>query len=500
MKLPLLFVPFLGLSLVSNAQQRPNIIVINADDLGYGDVSCNGMTQTSTPNIDRIATEGLRFTNMHTTSATSTPSRFSLLTGAYAWRTPGTGVAPGDAAMIITPEMKTLPAMLQRGGYITAAIGKWHLGIGAERGKQDWNNEISPALKDIGFDYSYIMAATGDRVPCVFIEQGKIVGLEANDPIAVSYSTPFDGEPTGKDNPELLKLHPSHGHDQTIVNGISRIGYMKGGKSALWVDENIADSITAHALQFIDKNYKKPFFLYFATNDIHVPRAPHQRFVGKSGMGARGDAILELDWSVGEILKKLDELGIAGNTILIFTSDNGPVVDDGYKDQAIELLGNHCPSSWMRGGKYSIFEAGTRVPCVIRWKDKIPENKTSDAVVCNVDLFATLAAFAEINLEENEAPDSQNLHDVFLGKDKKGRKWLVEDAYSRSITKGNWKYIKPSKQAKIAWQTGIETGCNEMEQLYNIKKDPAETNNQAQKHPRKVEKLKRMLEQIEKQK
>lgn len=499
MNLRLLLFSLFGISFISQAQQKPNIIIINADDLGFGDVSCNGMTQAVTPNIDRIAAEGLRFTNMHATSATSTPSRFSLLTGTYAWRVPGTGVAPGDAAMIITPEMQTLPAMLQRGGYTTAAVGKWHLGIGSERGNQDWNHEISPALKDIGFDYSYIMAATGDRVPCVFIEQGKIVGLEADDPIEVSYSNPFDGEPTGKNNPEQLKLHPSHGHDQAIVNGISRIGYMKGGKSALWVDEDIADSITAHALQFIDENHKQPFFLYFATNDIHVPRTPHQRFVGKSGMGARGDAILELDWSVGEIIKKLVELGIDDNTLLIFTSDNGPVIDDGYQDQAVELLDNHKPSSWMRGGKYSIFEAGTCIPCIVRWTDKSPQNKTTNAAISQVDLFATLAAVAGIQLQTNEAPDSQNLQNVLLGKDKKGRDWLVEDAYSRSIIKGNWKYIKPSKQSKVAWQTGIETGCDEMEQLYNIKKDPSETNNLAQKHPKKAKKLRLLLQEIENQ-
>ena len=269
--------------------EKPNVLFIYADDIGFGDLSCNGTSAVRTPNVEILASEGIRFTNAHCGAATSTPSRYAMLTGEYAWRRQGTGIAAGNAAMIIKPERYTIADMFKEAGYQTAVVGKWHLGLGDKTGEQDWNSVVKPNPSDIGFDYSYIMAATADRTPCMFMENGKGVGLDPNDPVYVSYTENFPGEPTGKDNPELLRMHPSHGHDQSIVNGISRIGYMKGGKSALWRDEDIADSITTHAIEFIEKSQKsgEPFFLYLATNDIHVPRVPHERFIGKSGMGPR---------------------------------------------------------------------------------------------------------------------------------------------------------------------------------------------------------------------
>ena len=229
----------------TQAPQKPNVIVILADDLGYGDLKCYGAKNVETPHVDKLASEGIRFTNAHTVAATRPPSRYSLLTGEYAWRRPDTDIAAGDVKMIIRPEQYTMADMFKSAGYATAAIGKWHLGLGDKTGGQDWNAPLPAALGDLGFDYHYIMAATADRVPCVFIENGKVANYDPSDPIEVSYTKNFPGEPTGKDNPELLyNLHPSNGHDMSIVNGISRIGFMKGGGKALWKDENIADSIT----------------------------------------------------------------------------------------------------------------------------------------------------------------------------------------------------------------------------------------------------------------
>ncbi|MFZ0429363.1 MAG: sulfatase-like hydrolase/transferase, partial [Acidobacteriota bacterium] len=248
------------------AAESPNIVLIYTDDVGYGDVSCYGATRIRTPNIDRLSREGLRFTDAHSAAASCTPSRFALLTGRFPWRQAGTGILPGDAALIIRPGTLTLASTLHAAGYRTGVVGKWHLGLGD--GKLDWNGRIAPGPLEIGFDYSFLIPATGDRVPCVFVENHRVVGLDPSDPIEVSYTTPFPGEPTGKDHPELLKLKPSHGHDQAIVNGISRIGYMKGGQAARWIDEDIADVLTRKAVQFIADSQSGPFFLYFATHDI----------------------------------------------------------------------------------------------------------------------------------------------------------------------------------------------------------------------------------------
>lgn len=464
--------------------QHPNVIVIYTDDVGYGDLACYGATSVKTPNADRLAKEGLRFTNAHSPAATCTPSRYALLTGEYSWRRSGTGVAQGDAPMIVTPERYTLPDMFKQAGYTTGAVGKWHLGLGA-KGSQNWNGVMSPGLIDIGFDYSYIMAATGDRVPCVFMENQRVANLDPNDPIEVSYTKPFEGEPTGKNNPEMLKLHPSHGHDQALINGVSRIGYMRGGKSALWNDENIADSITIKAVNFIKNNKNKPFFLYFATNDIHVPRVPHPRFVGQTTMGARGDAIAELDWSIGQILETLDKNGLTDNTIVILTSDNGPVVDDGYKDRAVELLGSHKPAGILRGGKYSTFEAGTRVPFIVRYPNKIKKG-TSDALVCQLDMLSSFAAFLGQKLTDDAAPDSFDQWSAWTGKDKKGRDYLIEATNSAtlSMVKNNWKYIEPSKGVAFDKYTNIELGNDPKPQLYNLKKDIGEKANVADKNPK----------------
>jgi len=398
-------------------EKQPNVIFIIADDLGYGDMSCYGAHRVQTPHVDALASSGIRFTDAHAVASTSTPSRYSLFTGHYAWRRNDTGIARGDAGMVIRPEQTTIADMFKSAGYTTGAIGKWHLGLGDKTGTQDWNKKVSPGPEDLGFDYSCLMAATGDRVPCVWMENQQVLNYDPSAPIEVSYTKPFPGEPTGKNNPELLtnlKPSPNHGHNQAIVNGISRIGYMKGGGKALWKDEDIADTIIAKTVGFIERNSDKPFFLYVGTNDVHVPRFPHPRFVGKSGMGYRGDAILQFDYTVGKILEALEKQGLRENTLIVLSSDNGPVVDDGYQDQAVELLGDHRPWGNLRGGKYSNFEAGTRVPFIVSWPDKVKKGKTSDALVSQIDLFASMAELVGQEMQSGAGVDSQNQLKAFL--------------------------------------------------------------------------------------
>jgi arylsulfatase A-like enzyme len=466
---------------------KPNIILILADDLGYGDIGCYGASKVSTPNIDRVAREGLRFTDAHSSSATCTPSRYALLTGEYPWRKRGTGVLPGNAALVIDTDQTTLPGVLRRSGYRNGAVGKWHLGLGLQGGP-NWNGEIKPGPLELGFDYSFIMPATGDRVPCVYVEGHQVVGLDPVDPIQVSFGQPIGTEPTGKDHPELLKLHPSHGHDQAIVNGISRIGYMSGGKSALWKDEDMADTFTKKAVGFIEQNKASPFFLYFATHDIHVPRVPHPRFAGKSGCGVRGDVIVQFDWCVGQILETLDRLELSRNTFVIVSSDNGPVVDDGYKDGAVKDLNGHKPAGPLRGGKYSNFEGATRVPLLVRWPGHIKPG-VSDALVAQIDLMASFAALVGQSLSPGEARDSRNYLSSFLGDSKIGRDNLVEHAGTLSVRHGPWKYIELGRGARFNPSTNTEMGNDPEGQLYELGADLAETKNLMQLKPEKAREL-----------
>ncbi|MEI7984867.1 MAG: arylsulfatase [Armatimonadota bacterium] len=474
------------------ATAKPNIVVIYADDLGYGDVSAYGAKAVKTPNVDRLAAKGLKFTNAYATSATCTPSRFSLLTGTYAFRQKGTAVLPGNATLIVPTDKATLPSMMQRAGYKTGVVGKWHLGLGKADVEQNWNKEIMPGPREVGFDYSFIMAATGDRVPCVYLENQEVVGLVPTDPIQVSYKTSFPGEPTGISLIDRLKMKPSQGHNQSVINGIPRIGYMRGGNDALWRDEDQADTFTERGINFIKENKDHPFFLYFATHDIHVPRVPHQRFVGKTTMGARGDAIVEFDWIVGQLTATLDRLKLTDNTIIILSSDNGPVLDDGYQDKANELVGTHLPAGPLRGGKYSIFEAGTRVPFIVSWPGHVRKG-TSKAIVSQIDFLSTFASFLDQPLKPDEGVDSLSLLDALFGKSNIGRTTFIEYAGTLAIREGNWKYIAPSTKSAYDASTRIELGNSKEPQLYDLAKDPGEKVNLASKNPDIVKRLSQLL-------
>ena len=471
--------------------QQPNIIIILADDLGFGDVSAYGSTTISTPNIDRLAHGGVRFNNGYATSATSTPSRYALMTGMYPWRNENARILPGDAPLIISTEQYTLPRMMQRNGYATGAVGKWHLGMGD--GNVDWNRTVKPGAREIGFDYSCIIAATNDRVPTVYVENGDVVGRDSADPIRVSYEANFEDEPTALTHPELLKMEWSHGHNNSIVNGIPRIGFMQGGEKARWVDEDMADYFAEKVRDFIDRHREEPFFLYYGLHEPHVPRAPHGRFAGTTGMGPRGDAIAEADWCVGALLEHLERRGLLENTLIVFTSDNGPVLDDGYKDGAAELAGNHRPGGGLRGGKYSLFDAGTHVPLFVYWKGTVAP-AVSEALVCQLDLPASLAFLTGGALPQGL--DSRNTLNAFLGRSDKARENLVLEAEKRlALREGDWVLIPPYK-GKSRNITGNELGNLFGFGLFNLRKDPAQRENLAKQEPDRLECMKAQLQAI----
>ncbi|MFC2101505.1 arylsulfatase [Bacteroidota bacterium] len=497
---PLLWLLVLALAGCSSHEKKedtthPNIILIYADDLGFGDTGCYGATSFETPGIDRLAAEGLRFTQGYASSATCSPSRYGLLTGVYPWRNERARVLSGEAPLLIDTAMQTLPEILQKAGYVTGVVGKWHLGLGD--GNINWNSHITPGPNEIGFDYAYIMAATNDRVPTVYLENGKVVRLNPDDPLEVSYKENFPGEPTGKENPELLKLIPSHGHDMSIHNGISRIGFMRGGKSALWVDENMADTFLLRAERFIENNRDHPFFLYYALTQPHVPRTPHPRFAGTTSLGPRGDAIAEADWCVAQILKTLDSLGLADNTLVIFTSDNGPVLDDGYRDEAVEKNGSHTPSGGLRGGKYSLYDAGTHVPFITWWRGHIQPG-TSDALVSQIDLKASLAALIH---QASDTSDSQNLLPALLGKSVEGRHTMVVQSYGNKLAyrKDNWVLLPAYQGPAVASYVNIELGNSPEVQLFDLRSDPGQQINLASQFPEKVEDMMSALETLKKQ-
>lgn len=469
-------------SAVTVTKSKPNIVIIYADDLGYGDVGAYGSMAIPTPNLDKLAGGGTLFTNGYAASATCSPSRYALLTGRYPWRNKRARILPGTAPLLIDTTEMTIPKMLQQAGYYTGVVGKWHLGLGS--GKVNWNQRIGPGPNEVGFDYSYIMAATQDRVPTVYIENGLVEGLDPKDPIEIDYKNNFEGLPTGKDNPELLKMKWHHGHNSSIVNGIPRIGFMKGGETARWVDENMADTFLVHAQRFVKEHKAAPFFLYYALQQPHVPRTPHPRFVGSTDLGPRGDVIVEFDWCVGEFVKTLEKEGLLENTLIILSSDNGPVLNDGYYDEADVKNGAHQAAGPLRGGKYSLFEAGTRVPFITYWKGKIEPTK-SDALVSQIDLFASIANLVGSDLN---GPDSQDMLEVLMGKTPEGREELVLEATTRTaFRKGDWVLIPPYKGPAVNKWVNIELGNSQDFSLYNLKEDLGQQINLAEQNPEKLQ-------------
>jgi arylsulfatase A-like enzyme len=479
-----------------DAAQAPNVVIIYADDIGYGDLGCYGAKSIPTPRIDELAANGLRLTSGYATSATCTPSRFSILTGDYSWRKPGRGIAPPNGAALIEPGVPTIASMLREAGYRTAMIGKWHLGLGVPP-KPDWSGEIKPGPLEIGFDQCFIMPTTNDRVPCVYVRDHRIVGLDPADPVDVFDTNP-DDQPTGVTARDGLRIDWSHEHNDSVVNGIGRIGFMVGGNACRWTDEDMADKFVGEARKFLGEKNDRPFFLFYSAHQAHVPRAPHPRFVGATPHGPRGDAIVEFDWCVGQLIDQLRADGRLDNTLILISSDNGPVLDDGYQDQAVELLGVHRPAGPFRGGKYSRFEGGTRVPWIVHWPAQIKPG-VSDALISQVDVLASLARITGATIPRGRASDSLDLSGVLTGETSQGREFVVEHsgmAGALAIRQGDWKYIEPAPGPAELTAKAAETGNRRQDQLYNLAIDPGEKLNVANANAAVVTELKGLLESI----
>jgi len=389
--------------------------------------------------------------------------------------------------------MFTLPQLFKRAGYHTAVIGKWHLGLGDGETAVDWNADVKPGPLEVGFDYSYLLPSTNDRVPCVYVENHRVVNLDLTDPLFVGAKPKdFSGTvyPNGREQPESMTYYASsHGHNNSVINGIGRIGTQWGGKTALWNDETMADEFVSQAQKFLARqSAEQPFFLFFSSQDIHVPRVPHPRFQGRSELGYRGDAMVQLDFAAGAILGALGELGLAENTIVIFSSDNGPVYDDGYEDGTAVLTSTqesdrgHDGSGPYRGGKYQIYEGGTRVPLIIRWPGQI-EVGESAATVNQIDFLASFASFLNVDLEDHQAIDSRNVWPALMGKDPEGTRLLIEEARGIALRQGDWKYVAQSGSKKPA-------------QLFNLAEDIGEADNRIDSEGERAKQMKALLERL----
>lgn len=453
-------------------EEQPNVIIIYSDDIGYGDIGVYGAELIPTPNIDKLASQGIRFTDGHAAASTCSPSRYALLTGEMGFRK-NVGIQPVNAPLSIQPSQFTIGKLFQQAGYHTGTIGKWHLGLG--NGDIDWNKTIAPGPLELGFDYSFIIPSSNDRSPFVYVENRNVYNTDPNDPITVS-RVPIPDDVSGTKypdailNPEAVTVYEGdRNHRGSVINGVGRIGYMKGGKKALWNDNDLADDLVEKTNEFITKNEGNPFFLLLSTNDIHAPRLPNPRFKGATTLGYRGDNIVQLDWFVGEIMKMIKQKGIEKNTILIFSSDNGPVyIDGGYQDGSDK--GDHKAAGIYRGGKYQIYEGGTRVPFIIRWPQMI-KPQVSSALVSQVDLLASFAAYFNQEIPNKATLDSRNHWDTFVGKDGVGASQILEQTNTKNsiaLRKGSYKYISIR---------------NEKFELYDLSLDPTESNNIIDEQP-----------------
>ena len=480
------------------AEKPPNVVVIFADDVGYGDVGCYGATKVRTPNIDRLAAEGRKFTDAHSASAVCTPSRYALIAGEYPHRRNLWGPAFSRAGLLVDPDRQSIADVMKEAGYATACVGKWHLGFGEEH--PDWNGELKPGPLELGFDRYFGVPVLNSHPPFVYVENHRVLGLVPDDPFVYgrrANTTPYR---------EKMNLGEIGGADAA---------------HALYVDEAVGTTLAAQAVDWIGKDRGgEPFFLYLATTNIHHPFTPAPRFQGTSDCGPYGDFLHELDWIVGEVMRSLEEKGVADETLVIFTSDNGGMFNMGGQDA---WAAGHRANGELLGYKFSAWEGGHRVPFVARWPGRIEAGSTSDQLISNVDLLATLAAVAGVSVQEGSGRDSVNMLPALTGDpDEPLRDHLILAASRPShltVRKGKWVYIparagggfdarQPGTHtfggpAAIAF-TGRENSDINQDgrvkpaappaQLYNLEEDVAQKTNVYAERPAVVKELAALLE------
>lgn len=421
----------LSTSLTSAAEQPPNVVLIFADDLGYGDLGCYGATKVQTPNIDRLAAEGRRFTDAHSVSAVCTPSRYALLTGQYPVRAnAGRGVwgpAPITSQLIVDTDKTTIADVFKSRGYDTAVVGKWHLGFG--KGRNTWQEPLRPGPQDLGFDYYFGMPVVNSAPPYVYVENDRVVGSDPDDPLV------YLGRGAKGATP-ITPIPPEAANRSSNVFGGAREAHK------LFNDYQVGTTFARKSVEWISERKDKPFFLYLATTNIHHPFTPAKRFQGTSQCGLYGDFIHELDWIVGEILSCLDDNGLSDNTLVIFTSDNGGMFNFG--GQAAFKAG-HRQNGNLLGFKFGVWEGGHRVPMIVRWPGKVKAGTTSNQLVGNVDMLATFAALTGQELDKARQADSVNVLPAFVDEPEKqirGHLVLAPNKGTHlSVRKGKWMYI-----------------------------------------------------------
>lgn len=477
----------------------PNVIIINADDLGYGDTGTYGATMVRTPNIDKLALKGKKFTDFHSVSAVCSPSRFALLTGEHPDRHDFSQPIFLRTPLVVDTAQTTIADVLKEAGYATGIVGKWHLGFQDEK-PIDWNAALKPGPLELGFDYYFGVPILNSHAPFVYVENHNVVGYTPDDPFV------SDTESETRWFPEKFDLK---------VIGGARAAHF------LYDDRTVGTTLKDKAVEFIKDKKDEPFFLYFATTNIHHPFTPAPRFIGTSEAGRYGDFIHELDWIVGEIVKTLEEEGLTENTLLIFTSDNGGMLNQGGQDA---YAAGHHQNGELLGFKFDSWEGGHRVPFIVKWPGKVPANTLSDALLSNLDLLATMAALTKRTLGKGEGIDSYNMLPALVGDPQEPirEELLISSSQLTNVgyRKGDWMYINTQggggfadkevgahslggagafpftgqKNSDIA--NGEYKASAPPAQLYNLKQDPRQAENVYNEYPEVVVDMESSMEAI----